>query len=112
MCDVLNPDGSPHETNTRAKLVELLTPDVVAERPLYGFEQARFNFYCCPIIVAPLAPFYCPSRPRGSCCSRLHVPFTAKLCIIAGAAHAGWPGDPPGACACVQSKCVGFFDDG
>ena len=41
MCDVLNPDGSPHDTNTRARLVELLTPDVVAERPLYGFEQVR-----------------------------------------------------------------------
>lgn len=39
MCDVLNPDSSPHATNTRAKLVELLTPDVVAEKPMYGFEQ-------------------------------------------------------------------------
>ena len=28
MCDVRNPDSTPHATNTRAKLVELLTPDV------------------------------------------------------------------------------------
>ena len=53
MCDVLNPDGSPHETNTRARLVELLTPDVVAERPLYGFEQARQIKLC--------------GRPRSAC---------------------------------------------
>ncbi len=46
VCDVLNPDGTPHDTNTRAKLVELLTPDVVAEQPLYGFEQVRaFSSY-------------------------------------------------------------------
>ena len=41
MCDVRNPDSTPHATNTRAKLVELLTPDVVAEKPMYGFEQVR-----------------------------------------------------------------------
>ena len=41
MCDVLNPDGSPHDTNTRAKLAELLTSDVTAQQPLYGFEQVR-----------------------------------------------------------------------
>ncbi len=49
MCDVLNPDSSPHATNTRAKLVELLTPDVVAEKPMYGFEQVQrySNPLCC-----------------------------------------------------------------
>jgi hypothetical protein len=44
ICSVLNPDSTPHETNTRAKLEELLTPDVVAEKPLYGFEQVRVWF--------------------------------------------------------------------
>lgn len=48
VCDVLNPDGTPHDTNTRAQLVELLTPDVVAEKPLYGFEQVRSHPSCCP----------------------------------------------------------------
>ena len=51
MCDVRNPDSTPHATNTRAKLVELLTPDVMAEKPMYGFEQvcgcARTSF--CPV---------------------------------------------------------------
>lgn len=44
VCDVLNPDSTPHETNTRAQLVELLTPDVRAEKPLYGFEQVCHPF--------------------------------------------------------------------
>lgn len=41
MCEVLNPDGTPHETNTRAGLRELLTPDVIEQECLYGFEQVR-----------------------------------------------------------------------
>ena len=45
MCDVLNPDGSPHETNTRAKLADLLTSDVTAQQPLYGFEQVRADMH-------------------------------------------------------------------
>ena len=47
VCDVLNPDGTPHATNTRAQLVELLSPDVVAEKPLYGFEQVCPRPSCC-----------------------------------------------------------------
>lgn len=39
MCEVLNPDGTPHETNTRAQLRELLTPHVIEQECLYGFEQ-------------------------------------------------------------------------
>lgn len=39
MCEVYNPDGTPHETNTRAKLREVITDKVKAEEPLYGFEQ-------------------------------------------------------------------------
>lgn len=45
MCDILNPDSTPHATNTRAPLVELLTPDVMAEKPMYGFEQVCFSYY-------------------------------------------------------------------
>ena len=68
MCDVRNPDSTPHATNTRAKLVDLLTPDVVAEKPMYGFEQVRsctrtppcpvgcgvlFGCLCVQLIAAP-----------------------------------------------------------
>lgn len=66
MCDVRNPDSTPHATNTRAGLVDLLTPDVVAEKPMYGFEQVP-----CPINPAPLPrpPVTSLSawRPIGSC---------------------------------------------
>lgn len=41
MCEVMNPDGTPHETNTRAALRELLTPDIIEQECLYGFEQVR-----------------------------------------------------------------------
>ena len=39
MCEVFYPDGSPHETNTRAKLEALIDDKVRAEETLYGFEQ-------------------------------------------------------------------------
>ncbi|MFH0739803.1 MAG: glutamine synthetase GlnII [bacterium] len=38
MCEVLNPDGTPHKTNTRSKLVELYEKHKVQE-PIFGFEQ-------------------------------------------------------------------------
>lgn len=41
LCSVYNPDDTPHATNTRALLERLLTPAMEAEKPLYGFEQAR-----------------------------------------------------------------------
>ena len=39
LCEVFYPDGTPHETNTRAKLEALIDDKVRAEKPLYGFEQ-------------------------------------------------------------------------
>jgi hypothetical protein len=39
MCEVLNPDATPHATNTRAPLLALIDDDVRAQAPLYGFEQ-------------------------------------------------------------------------
>merc|ERR1719160_1562706 len=41
MCEVLQPDGTPHPTNTRRPLADFLAanPNVVAEKPMYGFEQ-------------------------------------------------------------------------
>ena len=51
LCSVYNPDDTPHATNTRALLERLLTPAMEAEKPLYGFEQARRK----------------PCTPSGSC---------------------------------------------
>lgn len=68
VCDVLNPDGSPHETNTRARLVELLTPDVIAEKPLYGFEQVRHTWLLLPLFTSHLASAI-STGPALLCCA-------------------------------------------
>ncbi len=39
MCEVFAPDGTPHPTNTRAKLREIIDDKVKAEDCWYGFEQ-------------------------------------------------------------------------
>ncbi len=55
LCEVFYPDGTPHETNTRAKLEALIDDKVRAEKPLYGFEQ-----------VSPAPVYSClPSDPTG-----------------------------------------------
>ena len=67
MCEVMNPDSTPHATNTRAALADLLTDDVKAEAPLYGFEQEYTmltpagGVYGWPSggYPAPQGPFYC-----------------------------------------------------
>lgn len=43
MCEVLDPEGSPHATNTRALLADLLTDDIKAQEPMYGFEQVSIS---------------------------------------------------------------------
>lgn len=44
LCEVLNPDFSPHETNTRRKIADLLSPEVLAQETLFGFEQEYTMF--------------------------------------------------------------------
>lgn len=49
LCEVFYPDGTPHETNTRAKLEALINDKVRKEAPLFGFEQAslcQHSFAC------------------------------------------------------------------
>eukprot|EP00270_Netrium_digitus_P021827 TRINITY_DN9580_c0_g1_i1.p1 TRINITY_DN9580_c0_g1~~TRINITY_DN9580_c0_g1_i1.p1 ORF type:complete len:432 (+),score=132.87 TRINITY_DN9580_c0_g1_i1:58-1296(+) len=67
LCEVLNPDKTPHETNNRCKLEKLLSPEVLAEDTLFGFEQEYTMFsrkgsvYGWPDngYPAPQGPFYC-----------------------------------------------------
>eukprot|EP01023_Acetabularia_acetabulum_P003310 TRINITY_DN11397_c0_g1_i1.p1 TRINITY_DN11397_c0_g1~~TRINITY_DN11397_c0_g1_i1.p1 ORF type:complete len:383 (-),score=86.63 TRINITY_DN11397_c0_g1_i1:262-1410(-) len=67
MCEVLDSEGNPHPSNTRAQLVELIDSAVEAEEPLYGFEQEYTmltkggNVYGWPHggFPAPQGPFYC-----------------------------------------------------
>lgn len=39
MCEVLNPDGTPHSSNTRAALRDLLEAGAQEQEPVAGFEQ-------------------------------------------------------------------------
>lgn len=68
MCEVFGPDGTPHPTNTRAKLRALIDDKVEAEKLLYGFEQeytmlskTTGNVLGWPVggYPAPQGPFYC-----------------------------------------------------
>jgi len=66
MCEVFNPDGTPHESNTRAPLRELMQAKGDAKEFWMGFEQeyTLFKGYR-PIgwpergFPAPQGPFYC-----------------------------------------------------
>ena len=67
LCMVMNPDSTPHETNHRAALMDILDDEIKAEEPLYGFEQEYTmmkgdRVYGWPGTVgypAPQGPFYC-----------------------------------------------------
>eukprot|EP00195_Chlamydomonas_chlamydogama_P017147 CAMPEP_0202899312 /NCGR_PEP_ID=MMETSP1392-20130828/7572_1 /ASSEMBLY_ACC=CAM_ASM_000868 /TAXON_ID=225041 /ORGANISM="Chlamydomonas chlamydogama, Strain SAG 11-48b" /LENGTH=378 /DNA_ID=CAMNT_0049585467 /DNA_START=44 /DNA_END=1180 /DNA_ORIENTATION=- len=68
MCEVFSPDGTPHPTNTRAKLREVMTDKVKAEQPWFGLEQeytmlakTSGSVYGWPAggYPAPQGPFYC-----------------------------------------------------
>ena len=39
LCEVMNPDGTPHATNTRAQLRAVIDNKVASEAPLFGWEQ-------------------------------------------------------------------------
>ena len=39
LCEVMNADGTPHKSNTRAKLREVLDAGAAKEEPWFGFEQ-------------------------------------------------------------------------
>ncbi len=78
LCSVYNPDDTPHVTNTRAMLENMLTPAMLAEKPLYGFEQAR-----------PPSPLLGPRHPRdiqALLCTHVRgwmMPRTVMACWLA-----------------------------
>jgi glutamine synthetase len=39
LCEVFNPDGTPHSTNSRARLREILDAGAAESEPYFGFEQ-------------------------------------------------------------------------
>ena len=66
LCEVFKPDGSPHKTNTRAKLRQVLKAGAEKEEPWFGFEQ-EYTLFKNRIPLgwpdkgypAPQGPFYC-----------------------------------------------------
>src|SRR3989338_3885944 len=66
LCEVLNPDHTPHETNKRAKLQKLLEAGAAKQDPWIGFEQEYTLFRGTQPLgwpergyPAPQGPFYC-----------------------------------------------------
>lgn len=66
LCEVLNPDGTPHPTNTRAKLVDVMRNGGSDSDPWVGFEQEYTLFDGSKPLgwpdrgyPAPQGPFYC-----------------------------------------------------
>lgn len=66
LCEVLNPDGTPHPSNKRAKLVEIMEQVGKSHDPWIGFEQEYTLFSGQQPLgwpergyPAPQGPFYC-----------------------------------------------------
>lgn len=74
MCDVLDSEGKPHPTNTRAPLVAIIDDAVKAQDCWYGFEQeytmidgktGRVFGWPKAGYPAPQGPFYCGVGPEA-----------------------------------------------
>ncbi|MBP9722317.1 MAG: glutamine synthetase beta-grasp domain-containing protein [Gammaproteobacteria bacterium] len=66
LCEVLNADHSPHSTNSRSRLRQVLENGAAEEEPLFGFEQEYTLFQGVnPIgwpmegLPKPQGPYYC-----------------------------------------------------
>jgi len=66
LCEVMNTDGTPHESNKRAKLIQLMSNGGKAHDPWIGFEQEYTLFNGVQPLgwpergyPAPQGPFYC-----------------------------------------------------
>ena len=79
MCEVFYPDGTPHETNTRAKLEALIDDKVRAEETMYGFEQVG-NIQVVKICGWFSSPMYYTCELLG-----LLQQVAACLCALSGA---------------------------
>ncbi len=89
LCDVLNPDGTPHPSNKRDKLVKLMAK-CTADDPWIGFEQEYTLFQGQQPLgwpergyPAPQGPFYC-GVGADEVFGRYLVDEHAKACLDAG----------------------------
>lgn len=90
LCEVLNPDGTPHPTNKRAHLVQLMENGGKAQDPWIGFEQEYTLFKGAQPLgwpdrgyPAPQGPFYC-GVGADEVFGRYLVDRHATACIEAG----------------------------
>lgn len=90
MCEVLDPDGLPHASNTRALLREVLDNGASAHDVWLGFEQ-EYTLYQGPRPLGwpengfphPQGPFYCGVGAENAY-GRQIIERHAKACIDAG----------------------------
>lgn len=89
MCEVLNPDGTPHITNQRAGLREIMEAGAAIEDPWIGFEQEyTLTKGSSPLgfpetgYPAPQGPYYC-SVGSNVAFGRNVVEAHTKACIDA-----------------------------
>ena len=90
MCEVMNPDGTPHESNSRAQLRAILDAGADKQDPWCGFEQEYTLFkgrqpmgwpeYGFP---RPQGPYYC-GVGADEAFGRPIVEEHAKACLNAG----------------------------
>lgn len=90
LCEVLNPDGTPHSTNKRARLVDVMENGGKAQDPWIGFEQEYTLFRGMQPLgwpergyPAPQGPFYC-GVGSDEVFGRYLVDKHAQACIDAG----------------------------
>lgn len=90
VCEVMNGDGTPHATNHRARLREVLENGAAADEPWFGFEQEYTLFqngrpmgWPDSGYPAPQGPFYCGVGARVAHGREL-VERHMNACIEAG----------------------------
>lgn len=90
LCEVLNPDGLPHVSNTRAKLVEVMEQGGKNDNPWIGYEQEYTLFRGQQPLgwpergyPAPQGPFYC-GVGADEVFGRELVEEHAQACLDAG----------------------------
>lgn len=90
MTEVYNPDGTPHETNTRAALREVLDAGASEAEPYFGFEQEYALLKSGKPLgfpaegePAPQGPYYCSVGSETSF-GRPIVEAHMKACLDAG----------------------------
>ena len=90
MCEVFNPDGTPHSTNRRAILREIMNGGAADEEPWIGFEQeytliqdSKPLGFPATGFPAPQGPYYC-SVGSTTAFGRAVVEAHTLACIKAG----------------------------